>query len=367
PPTDGTVLPPAEPAPPVEAPPPPPRRCRFVYRMLFPVLGGKVGSIFGEARDGGARRHLGVDIVAPRLTPLIAVANGVVEEVHGPGPECCWIKLRHNDGWISLYLHLNNDTVGTDDGRGNGIRPGIEVGTRVTAGQVIGWMGDSGNAEPTVPHLHFELRTRGGVAIDPLWSLHTARRRGAVPALEGVEGSFTIPYVDDEERVEADMFVLLTSIGALSPCDTWGTRVCPLDPISVQDASRWASALMEVEVPLQLPGPDLTLTADESLLADAFSCLEGTCPLQPLTAGVATRMLRWAVNHQAEVEPSPTPEPNYWLEDPTVAWGDLAARGLLSDCNTDLTPETILSRGAFARLLGQVTGQLPIVVCDGVT
>lgn len=366
-PTDGTVLPPSEPAPPVEAPPPPPRRCRFLYRMLFPVLGGKIGSIFGEARDGGARRHLGVDIVAPRLTPLIAVADGVVEEVHGSGSECCWLKIRHDDGWFSVYLHLNNDTAGTDDGRGNGIRPGIEVGTRVTAGQVIGWMGDSGNAEPTVPHLHFELRTRSGVPVDPHWSLHTARRRGIAPALEGVEGSFAIPFVDDDGRPEEALFVLLTSLGGMTPCDAWGVRVCPLDPISIRDASQWVSTLLDMEVLFQLPGPDLTVTAEESLLAEAFSCLEGTCPLHPLTAGVAVRMLRWALDHQDVTEPPLTPDPSYWLEDPTVAWDDLAAQGLLSDCADPWTPDTILSRAAFARLLAQVTERLPVVVCDGVT
>jgi hypothetical protein len=335
--------------------------------MLFPTLGGKIGSIFGEARDGGARRHLGVDIVAPRLTPIIAVADGVVDEVHGPGSECCWLKIRHDDGWFSVYVHLNNDTAGTDDGQGNGIRPGIEVGTRVSAGQVIGWMGDSGNAEPTVPHLHFELRNRGGVPVDPHWSLHTARRRGIAPALEGVEGSFTIPFVDDDDRVEEEIFILLTSLGGMSPCDTWGVRVCALDPISILDASQWVSTLMDVEVPVQLPGPDLTVTAEELLLADAFSCLEGACPLHPLTVGVAARMLRWAVNHENQTEQTLSPHPSYWLEDATVALDELAARGLLSDCADPWTSDTILSRAAFARLLAQVTERFPVLVCDGVT
>lgn len=367
PPAEGAVEPPPDPPADVPAPPPPVRRCRFLYRMLNPVLGGKVGSIFGEARDGGARRHLGIDIVAPRLTPIIAVANGVVVEVHGPGPECCWVRLQHDDGWYSVYLHLNNDAAGTDNGRGNGIRPGIVVGARVTAGQVIGWMGDSGNAEPTVPHLHFELRTRSGVAIDALWSIHTARTRAAVPALEGVEGGFSIPFVDDDGRVEEPIFELLTSYGALTPCDVWGTRVCPLEPISVQEATAWVAALLYIEVPVQLPGPDLTITADTDLLAEARACMEGICPLQPITAGVAARLFRWALDHQELPEPASTPRPAYWEADPTTAWNDLVARGLWSDCADPLAPDTILSRGAFARLLAQVTGQLPIVVCDGVT
>jgi hypothetical protein len=153
----------------------------------------------------------------------------------------------------------------------------------------------------------------------------------------------------------------------MSPCDTWGVRVCALDPISILDASQWVSTLMDVEVPVQLPGPDLTVTAEELLLADAFSCLEGACPLHPLTVGVAARMLRWAVNHENQTEQTLSPHPSYWLEDATVALDELAARGLLSDCADPWTSDTILSRAAFARLLAQVTERFPVLVCDGVT
>ncbi len=365
-PADGSLEPPADPAPSAETPPAPVRRCRFLYRMINPVVGGKVGSVFGEARDGGARRHLGIDIVAPRMTPVVAVANGVVAEVHGPGLECCWIKLKHDDGWFSVYLHLNNDTAGTDDGRGNGIRPGIVVGARVTAGQVIGWLGDSGNAETTVPHLHFELRNRSGVAIDAHWSVHTARTRAA-PALEGVDHKFLIPYVDDEGRDEEALFGLLTSLGVLTPCDVWGTRVCPLEPISVQEASSWVEALLDIEVPVHLPGPDLTVTADTDLLAEARACLKGHCPLQPITAGVTARLLRWAIDHRELAEPGPIPGPAYWEADPITAWDDLVARGLWSDCGNPLTPDLVLTRASFARLLAQVSGRLPAVVCGGVS
>lgn len=84
---------------------------------------------------------------------------------------CCTIALRHDDGWESWYIHLNNDTPGTDDGLAWGIADGITPGTRVEAGQLIGWVGDSGTAEHTGPHVHFELRTPESVIVNPFQSL----------------------------------------------------------------------------------------------------------------------------------------------------------------------------------------------------
>ena len=161
------VDPAAVPAP-VPAPPVAPRYCSYRYSMQWPVLGGgAVGSSFGVERDGGSRLHAGNDIMAPKMTPVVAVANGTITSVNRNPGDCCWLILTHDDGWSSWYLHLNNDSYGTDDGRGIGIRPDIVEGTRVIAGEVIGWVGDSGNAEPAPPHLHFELHRPGVGAIDP--------------------------------------------------------------------------------------------------------------------------------------------------------------------------------------------------------
>jgi murein DD-endopeptidase MepM/ murein hydrolase activator NlpD len=141
--------------------------------LVFPVRGDftLVGR-FGEARANG-RRHLGVDIAADKMTPVVAVAAGTIEWLHDtPGDRCCAVALHHDNGWYSRYLHLNDDTPGTDDGRVVGIVKGLQVGDQVRAGQLIGWVGDSGNA--TAPHLHFELHQPDGTAVDPYQSLQAA-------------------------------------------------------------------------------------------------------------------------------------------------------------------------------------------------
>lgn len=147
-----------------------------VYRLV-PPLGDGAGVLtrsFGDPRPGG-RSHEGEDILAPKMTPVVAAASGVViwAQAGGSG-RCCALTLLHHDGWRTRYLHLNNDTPGTDDGRGHGIAPDIEIGSEVAAGDLIGWVGDSGNAEDTPPHLHFELRRPDGRAVDPYPSLRAA-------------------------------------------------------------------------------------------------------------------------------------------------------------------------------------------------
>ena len=136
--------------------------------IVFPVVGDYTFSdTFGAPRDGGRRRHAGADIFADRLVPIVAVADGVVEKVSEGRLAGQYVIVRHDNGWRSKYLHLNNDTRGTDDGLALGYAEGIEVGVRVRAGMVIGFVGDSGNAENTAPHLHFALHQPNGLPINP--------------------------------------------------------------------------------------------------------------------------------------------------------------------------------------------------------
>lgn len=138
---------------------------------------------FGAHR--GDHRHIGIDMHAPKGSPVYAVAPGVVTRMAISGRAGAYLVVDHGSGWTSWYMHLDNDDPGTDNGRGGfatAFATGIEVGSFVDAGQIIGHVGDSGNAEGTVPHTHFELH-RNGRPVDPYWMLVESHAR-ALMALE---------------------------------------------------------------------------------------------------------------------------------------------------------------------------------------
>ena len=156
----------------------------FSRPITFPVDGASTfRDDFGEPRGAnGERKHLGVDIIADKLTPVVAAVDGVVSDV--VSPEATWgyaVTIKDNAGYKYIYLHLNNDTPGTDDGLGGeagAYAPGIKVGAKVKAGDLIGWVGDSGDAEDTGSHLHFEIETPKKVNINPYESLVLALKSG---------------------------------------------------------------------------------------------------------------------------------------------------------------------------------------------
>jgi murein DD-endopeptidase MepM/ murein hydrolase activator NlpD len=172
---------PAAPAKPKEPPKPPGatftpvKRIDVVKKLVFPVVGiTRYWSGFGDCRDGCTREHHGIDIMTYdwKGLPVVAATSGTVTKVtYNEGNPGCSIRIRSRDGWETRYLHLNNDVPGSDQVGHPCPAPGIGVGTKVEAGQVIGWIGDSGNAEKTQAHLHFELRNRSGYPIDPYRSL----------------------------------------------------------------------------------------------------------------------------------------------------------------------------------------------------
>lgn len=151
----------------------------IIRPITFPVDGKhSFRDDFAEPRGDGTRQHLGVDIIADKMTSVVAAVDGTVTYV--VSPEASWgysITIRDAEGYQYRYLHLNNDTPGTDDGMGgeeHAYAPGIQRGATVTKGQLVGWVGDSGNAEATVSHLHFEIRQPDRTAIDPYESLVAA-------------------------------------------------------------------------------------------------------------------------------------------------------------------------------------------------
>jgi Peptidase family M23 len=137
--------------------------------IIFPVV-GKVAYIddFGAPRPGGP--HQGNDILAAKKSPAVAAEAGKVKYWTTSSSAGCMIYLYGESGTTYLYIHLNNDLTMRNDNRGKcvkGTAYAVKNGAKVSAGQQIAYVGDSGDADGGSPHLHFEVHPGGGKAVSP--------------------------------------------------------------------------------------------------------------------------------------------------------------------------------------------------------
>jgi len=107
---------------------------------------------WGAPRSGG-RRHKGVDVFAPYGSPSYAVTNGVISNIHSGGNGGKMVYLRGDDGNEYFYSHMSSYASSEGD--------------RVRAGEIIAYVGDTGNARGGSPHVHFEVHPGGGAPINP--------------------------------------------------------------------------------------------------------------------------------------------------------------------------------------------------------
>ena len=137
----------------------------FLNNLKFPVdnIKSHFYDDWKEKRGGGTRLHLGLDVRAPKGSKIVSVADGKINTVAFNESSGYYIAIDHMNGWMSLYVHLDDDIVGNDNAGDKSVAfaKDFKKGDFVKRGEIIGFVGNSGNAEGTVPHLHFELQYMG--------------------------------------------------------------------------------------------------------------------------------------------------------------------------------------------------------------
>lgn len=131
-------------------------------KFTLPVSPAAFANTWGAPRSGG-RRHQGTDVMSPCGAPVIAVTDGAIQRLTSSGAGGTSLYLRASNGDVFFYAHLR------------GYAPGMSAGKAVSAGQVIGSNGNSGNARGGPCHVHFEWHPSGGRPVNPYPLLASAR------------------------------------------------------------------------------------------------------------------------------------------------------------------------------------------------
>jgi murein DD-endopeptidase MepM/ murein hydrolase activator NlpD len=156
---------------------------KFLVRK--PVAMGIMRSGFGIRSHpilGYTKMHTGVDWAAPTGTPIYAAGNGVVEKAGWESGYGKFVLLRHNNGYETAYGHMS------------AFARGMEEGTRVRQGQVIGFVGSTGLS--TGSHVHYEIRVNGRF-VDPM--------RVKLPRGRVLDGALLASFEQERERLDGIM------------------------------------------------------------------------------------------------------------------------------------------------------------------
>jgi len=156
---------------------------KFLVRK--PVNNAVMRSGFGGRRHpilGYVKMHTGVDWATAYGTPIFASGNGVLEKVGPEGGYGKYIRIKHNNGYETAYGHMS------------AFAKGMEIGKRVRQGQVIGFVGSTGQS--TGPHVHYEILVNGRF-VDPL--------RVKLPRGRALEGTIMAGFEKERDRLDGMM------------------------------------------------------------------------------------------------------------------------------------------------------------------
>ena len=156
---------------------------KFLVRK--PVSNAIMRSGFGSRRHpilGYVKMHTGVDWATPYGTPIFASGNGVVEKVGWEGGYGKYVRLKHNNGYETAYGHMS------------AFAKGMEPGKRVRQGQVIGFVGSTGQS--TGAHVHYEILVNGRF-VDPM--------RIKLPRGRSLDGPLMASFEKERDRLDAMM------------------------------------------------------------------------------------------------------------------------------------------------------------------
>ena len=249
--------------------------------FVFPVVGPyRYTNDFGDPRGQG--RHEGNDVLAPRKAIVVATEDGKIKFWTTSARAGCMLYLYGASGTTYLYIHLNNDVTTANDNRGKCVAggsywPGLKDEAKVVAGQAIGYVGDSGDADGT-PHLHFEVHPDDGGPVNPFPYLNRATRvlftapQGAAVTL-ALKGTI-VAAKTDRLSVKVDTVtvfpIALTLIGLRKPI------VLTLPPTALVDKGVGApTSLAESLTGSLLRRPVVVLTEPVQASLDAQSAKDG--------------------------------------------------------------------------------------------
>jgi murein DD-endopeptidase MepM/ murein hydrolase activator NlpD len=156
---------------------------KFLVRK--PVANAIMRSGFGGRRHpilGYVKMHTGVDWATAYGTPIFASGTGVLEKVGLEGGYGKYVRIKHNNGYETAYGHMS------------AFAKGMEIGKRVRQGQVIGFVGSTGQS--TGPHVHYEILVNGRF-VDPM--------RVKLPRGRSLEGPVLAGFEKERDRLDAQM------------------------------------------------------------------------------------------------------------------------------------------------------------------